>query len=196
MVRVTVWLQLLLVVLILRQSAAGSDQCSKLQEGISRLYEHIESIRDLKNEIQLGAGNCHVSSYIKICSFWKLLVLLSNMHAIYSLPGYHISFDALHNPPGIGMRAVHSAGRAATTHEFLLLLPILLILQCSCVCKLAVSGFKIPATGFKLPATGFNPFRDVGLGRKKGARYGLTPYLLVPYAIKWLRTYNLQFITN
>jgi hypothetical protein len=90
---------------------------------------------------------------------------------------------------GIGMRAVHSVGRAATTHEFLLLLPILLILWSSSVGKLAVSGFKVSATGL-------NPLRDVVLGRKKGTRYGPTMYLILIYAIKQLRTYNLPFIYN
>jgi hypothetical protein len=84
MVRVTVWLQLLLVVLIVRQSAAVSDQCSELQEEISRLERDIVNITDLKNESELRAGNCDVSSYIKICSFCKLLVLLSNMHVTVS----------------------------------------------------------------------------------------------------------------
>ena len=60
--------------------------------------------------------------------------------------------------------------------------------------KLAVSGVKLPATDFKLFATGFYPLRDVGLGRKKGSLYGPTPYPIVLYAIKQLRTYKLQFI--
>ena len=82
MVRVTFWLQLLLVVLILRQSAAVSDQSSKQQKQIT--YEDILKLRDLKDEIQRLADNCHVSSYIKICSFCKLLVLLSNNYVTVS----------------------------------------------------------------------------------------------------------------
>jgi hypothetical protein len=118
-------------------------------------------------------------------------------------PNRRYSFDALHNPPeyrlspcqaAIGMRAVHSVGRAATTHEFLLLLLILLILWSSSVGKLALSGFKVSATGFKVTATGFNPLRDVGLGRGKGTRYGPITYLMLPYATKQLRTYKLPFI--
>ena len=84
MVCVTVWLQLLLVVLILRQSAAVSDKCSELQEDISRLERDIVNITELKNENELRAGNCDVSSYIKICSFCKLLVLLSNTYVTVS----------------------------------------------------------------------------------------------------------------
>jgi len=41
MSRITFWLQLLLLVLILRQSDAVSDQCSDLQNEISRLEGHI-----------------------------------------------------------------------------------------------------------------------------------------------------------
>jgi hypothetical protein len=78
MVRVTLWPQLLLVVFILRQSAAVSDQCSQLQDGISGLERDIVSITELKHKNELRAGNCGMSSYIKICSFCKLLVLLSN----------------------------------------------------------------------------------------------------------------------
>jgi hypothetical protein len=85
------------------------------------------------------------------------------------------------------MRAVHSVGRTATTHEFLSLLSIYLILWPSSVGKLAVYGFKVSATGF-------NPLRDVGLGRKRGSRYGPTPYPIVLYAINHLRTYKLEFI--
>jgi hypothetical protein len=74
------------------------------------------------------------------------------------------SFDALHNPPAyrlsiclavFGMRSVHSVGRAATTHVFLLLLLILSLLWSSSVGKQSVSGYKLPDTGFKLFATGF-----------------------------------------
>ena len=84
MVRVTFWLQLLLVVLILRQSAAVSDQCSQLEEEISRLERDIVRITELKHKNELRAGNCDVSSYIKICSFCKLLVLLSNTYVTVS----------------------------------------------------------------------------------------------------------------
>ena len=54
MVRVTFWLQLLHLVLILRHSYAVSDQCSELQNEISRLEGHIlKRITDLeyRNEI-------------------------------------------------------------------------------------------------------------------------------------------------
>jgi hypothetical protein len=92
------------------------------------------------------------------------------------------------------MTAVHSVGRGDTTLKFLLLLPILLTLWSSSVGKLAMFVFKVSATGFKVFATSFNPLRDVGLGRKKGARYDPTQYLIVPYATKQLRTYKLPFI--
>jgi len=41
MFRITFWLQFLLLVLILRQSDVVSDQCSDLQNEISRLEGHI-----------------------------------------------------------------------------------------------------------------------------------------------------------
>jgi hypothetical protein len=63
MVSVILWLQFLLVVLILRQSAAVSDQCTELQEEISRLERDIVRIIELKNESELKAANCHVSNY-------------------------------------------------------------------------------------------------------------------------------------
>ena len=84
MVCVTFWLQLLLVVLIMRQSAAVSDQCSELQEEKSRLERDIVSLRDLRNENERLAGDCDVSSYINICSFYKLLVILSNTYVTVS----------------------------------------------------------------------------------------------------------------
>jgi hypothetical protein len=82
--RFKVWLQLLLVVLILRQSASVSDHCSELQEDISRLERDLVRLIELKNENEPRAGNCDVSSYIKICSFCKLLVLLSNTYVSVS----------------------------------------------------------------------------------------------------------------
>jgi hypothetical protein len=84
MIRVTLWPQLLLVVLILRQSAAVSDHCSQLQEDISRLERDIVSITELKHKNELRAGKCDVSSYIKICSFCRLLVLLSSTYVTVS----------------------------------------------------------------------------------------------------------------
>jgi hypothetical protein len=78
MVLVTLWPQLLLVILILRQSAAVSDQCNQLQERTFRLERDLLSMTEMKDKNELRAGNCDVSSYIKICSFCKLLVLLSN----------------------------------------------------------------------------------------------------------------------
>ena len=60
------------------------DQCSELQEEISGLKEDIVSITELKHKNELRSVICHVSSYIKICSFCKLLVLLSNTYVTVS----------------------------------------------------------------------------------------------------------------
>jgi hypothetical protein len=84
MVLVTLWPQLLLVILILRQSAAVSDQCSQLQERTFRLEQDLLSMTEMKDKNELRADNCDVSSYIKICSFCKLLVLLSNTYVTVS----------------------------------------------------------------------------------------------------------------
>ena len=54
MVRYTFWLQLQLLVLILRQSDAVSNQCSEMQNEISRLEGHrLKIITELeyRNEI-------------------------------------------------------------------------------------------------------------------------------------------------
>jgi hypothetical protein len=59
MVRVTLWLQLLLVVLIQRQSAAVSDQCSELQEEISR-------VRKLNHRNKILVDQCYVSGYYTV----------------------------------------------------------------------------------------------------------------------------------
>jgi hypothetical protein len=84
MVRVTLWPQLLLVILILRQSAAVSDQCSQLQDGIFRLERDLLGMSEMKEKNKLRAGKCEVSNYIKICSFCKLIVLLSNTYVTVS----------------------------------------------------------------------------------------------------------------
>jgi hypothetical protein len=59
MVHVTVWLQLLLVVLILRQSAAVSDQCSELQDEISRVSK-------LNHRNEILVDQCYVSGYYNV----------------------------------------------------------------------------------------------------------------------------------
>jgi len=79
MFRITFWLKFLLLVLILRQSDAVSDQCNNLQNEISRLEGHIlKRITELqqKNEILVSQhyvtalqydiviySACHVSGY-------------------------------------------------------------------------------------------------------------------------------------
>jgi len=63
MVRVTFRLQLLLLVLILRQSDAVSDQCRELQEDRARLQQDIKDIRDLNHKKKERAGRCMVSGY-------------------------------------------------------------------------------------------------------------------------------------
>ena len=62
MVRITFWLQLLLFVLILRHSDAVSDQCSELQNEISRLEGHIlKRITDLEYRNEILVSQCYVT---------------------------------------------------------------------------------------------------------------------------------------
>jgi hypothetical protein len=63
MVRVTLCLQLLLLVLILKQSGAVSDQCRKLQEERDGLERDIKNIRNLKHQNEERARRCVVSGY-------------------------------------------------------------------------------------------------------------------------------------
>jgi hypothetical protein len=64
MVRITFWLKLLILVLILVQSDGDSDQCSELQNEISRLEGHIlKRITELqqRNEILVSYNFCDFS---------------------------------------------------------------------------------------------------------------------------------------
>jgi hypothetical protein len=81
MVSVTFWPRLLLVVLILRQSAAASDQCSELQEEIYALERDIVRITQQKHNYESEAGECQVNCYVESCSVCKLVLLLSNRRA-------------------------------------------------------------------------------------------------------------------
>jgi hypothetical protein len=63
MVRLTLCLQLLLLVLILKHSGAVSDQCSELQGEIRRLEEDLKNTTALKHNKEQQAGDCEVSGY-------------------------------------------------------------------------------------------------------------------------------------
>jgi hypothetical protein len=65
MVHVIFRLPLLLVLFLLRQTNAVSDQCGELQSEISRLSE-------LNHRNELLAGQCYVSGYfaVRVLSFW------------------------------------------------------------------------------------------------------------------------------
>jgi hypothetical protein len=80
MVPVTFSLQLLLVVLILRQSAAASDQCSDVREDMYALERDIVRITEQKKNYEIQAGNCQVSGYIESCGDCKLVLLLNHTH--------------------------------------------------------------------------------------------------------------------
>jgi len=63
MVRVIECLQLLLLVWILKQSDAVSDQCSELHKERAGLQKDIKNIRDLKQQNEERALRCTVSGY-------------------------------------------------------------------------------------------------------------------------------------
>ena len=65
MVRITFWLKMTLLVLILSESDTVSDQCSELQNEIARLEGHIlKTITELehRNEILVSKKLCEFSS--------------------------------------------------------------------------------------------------------------------------------------
>jgi hypothetical protein len=62
MVHVTFWLQLLLLVLILKQSDAASDHCGELQNEISGLERNIiKRITDLQHRNEILVSQCYVT---------------------------------------------------------------------------------------------------------------------------------------
>jgi hypothetical protein len=61
MVCVTFFLELLLLVLILKQSDAVTDQCSELKEKICQLEKDIGITTELKHNNEVLAGRCEVS---------------------------------------------------------------------------------------------------------------------------------------
>jgi hypothetical protein len=66
MVRVTLGLQLLLLVLIQRQSDVYSDQCSELQREIDLLEKDLAGIELEKHNKEQDSGNCRVSVYFTV----------------------------------------------------------------------------------------------------------------------------------
>jgi hypothetical protein len=63
MVRVQFWLQLLLMVLIVKQSEAVSEQCSELEEERDLLDHDLTNTLELKHKKEEQAGRCEVSGY-------------------------------------------------------------------------------------------------------------------------------------
>jgi hypothetical protein len=63
MVRVTLCLQLLLLVLIMKQSDANADQCSELQNEIVQLEHELNNTEYQKHNNGENAGRCKVSVY-------------------------------------------------------------------------------------------------------------------------------------
>jgi hypothetical protein len=61
MFRVTFCLQLLLVVFILQQSGAVSDQCRELQQQISRFVQAVAGTTELKHGNESLTCQCFVS---------------------------------------------------------------------------------------------------------------------------------------
>jgi division protein CdvB (Snf7/Vps24/ESCRT-III family) len=65
MIRFSVLLQLLLLILILRQSAAASDQCSELQSKISRLENALHATKTQVHNYEIKAGKSDMSGYVR-----------------------------------------------------------------------------------------------------------------------------------
>jgi len=61
MVGGTFMLQLLLLLLLLKQSYGVNEECSELNEEILGLEEHIKKITQKKHEYEQGYGKCKVS---------------------------------------------------------------------------------------------------------------------------------------
>jgi len=64
MVRVTFMLQLLLLVLLLKQSDAVNKECRELQDEISGLEADITRITEQQHKYEQFFGHCKVSMYI------------------------------------------------------------------------------------------------------------------------------------
>ena len=98
MFRITIWLQLLLLVLILRQSDAVSDQCSELQNEISRLEGHIlNRITELehRNEILVSQNYVTGLQYDIVTCEWllycsRVVTVIKFYVAQCSVSGYYI----------------------------------------------------------------------------------------------------------
>jgi division protein CdvB (Snf7/Vps24/ESCRT-III family) len=65
MIHVSVWLDLLFLILILRQSAAASDQCSELQSKISRLENALHAATTQVHNYEVKAGKSDMSGYVR-----------------------------------------------------------------------------------------------------------------------------------
>jgi cell division protein FtsB len=66
MVRVTLCLQLLLVVWILQQSDADYDQLSKLQEKIQQMEEEDTKLKGLIHDLDQQSARCGVGGYSNV----------------------------------------------------------------------------------------------------------------------------------
>ena len=64
MVRVTFMLQLLLLVLSLKQSDAVNEECRELQDEMSGLEENITRIAEQQHKYEQFFGQCKLSMYI------------------------------------------------------------------------------------------------------------------------------------
>jgi len=66
MVRVTVCLQFLFLVLILKQSDAVSDNCSELQDDIVHIRKELKGLKYLRQVNEERARQCMVSGYFLV----------------------------------------------------------------------------------------------------------------------------------
>jgi hypothetical protein len=79
MARVTFWVQLLLLVLILQQLDAGPSQCRGLKEEIAQLEEDVTRITAQKHQYEQNYGACKVSMCVKLFSVWRHVVIVKGL---------------------------------------------------------------------------------------------------------------------
>ena len=73
-VRVTFWVPLLLLVLIMKQSHAVSDQFSELDVENFDLEIHIERLRELEKQNENFTGDCEVS--VCVCLYIYIYIYI------------------------------------------------------------------------------------------------------------------------
>ena len=91
MVRVISMLQMVLLVLLLKESDAVNWECSELQNTISGLETNISSITEEKHKKEQFFGQCEVSIYI--CVYVYIYVYIYYIYIIYIYISSHARWN-------------------------------------------------------------------------------------------------------